>query len=199
MRARRRVARRGPQPRHRREAAADVQRRRVGARRPSRRPQPVGEPAASLIARPQGRTAAERAEIARFVAIADELTPPSFAAYLDIAVHSGMRPGELDALRWWKIDFQGEAILVDEKWCPKTKVINAPKHHHVRTIALTEPARDRLLRFPRESEFVFTTLNGTHYKPTSRISITGTASAPQLATATLTYTRSRATASAGTR
>lgn len=109
------------------------------------------------------------AEMARFIAVADELTPPSFAAYLDVAVHTGIRPGELDALRWSKIDLQAETILVDEKWCPKTRVINAPKHHHVRTIALTEPARERLLRLPRESEFVFVTLNGTHYKPTSRI------------------------------
>ena len=109
------------------------------------------------------------AEIARFIALADELTPPSFAAYLDVAVHEGMRPGELDALRWTKIDFQAETILVDEKWCPTTRVINEPKHHHVRTIALTDPAHERLLRLPRESEFAFTTLNGTHYKPTSRI------------------------------
>lgn len=109
------------------------------------------------------------AEIAAFIAAADDLTPPSFAAYLDVAVHEGMRPGELDALRWSKINFQADTILVDEKWCPKTKVINSPKHHHVRTIALTKPARTRLLQLPRESEFVFATLNGTHYKPTSRI------------------------------
>jgi integrase len=109
------------------------------------------------------------AEIARFIALADELTPPSFAAYLDVAVHEGMRPGELDALRWAKVDFQAETILVDEKWCPKTRVVNAPKHHHVRTIALTDPARERLLRLPRESEFVFATLRGAHYRPTSRI------------------------------
>jgi integrase len=80
-----------------------------------------------------------------------------------------MRPGELDALRWSKIDFQAETILVDEKWCPKTKTINAPKHHHIRTIALTEPAHERMLRLPRENDFAFTTLNSTHYKPTSRI------------------------------
>src|SRR5262245_40032059 len=41
-------------------------------------------------------------DIARFVQLADELTPPSFAAFLDVAVHEGMRPGELDALRWEK-------------------------------------------------------------------------------------------------
>ena len=30
------------------------------------------------------------------------------------------------------------------------------------------PARERLLSLPRESEFVFTTLRSTHYRPTSR-------------------------------
>jgi integrase len=53
--------------------------------------------------------------IARFVALADELTPPSFAAYLDVAVYEGMRPGELDALRWTKIDYQAGTIRIDEQ------------------------------------------------------------------------------------
>src|SRR6478672_7666212 len=53
-------------------------------------------------------------EIARFVQLADELTPPSFAAYLDVAVHEGMRPGELDALSWEQIDFQAGTILINE-------------------------------------------------------------------------------------
>jgi integrase len=109
-----------------------------------------------------------QAEIAQFIALADELTPPSFAAYLDVAVHSGMRPGELDALRWSKIDFQTETIVVDEQWNVKTRTFETPKHHHVRTIALTEPARDRLLSLPRESDFAFTTLRGSHYRPSSR-------------------------------
>lgn len=46
----------------------------------------------------------EPASAARFVALADELTPPSFAAFLHVAVYEGMRPGELDALRWDRID-----------------------------------------------------------------------------------------------
>ena len=109
-----------------------------------------------------------QADIARFIASADELTPPSFAAYLDVAVHSGMRPGELDALRWTKVDFQAETVLVDEQWNAKTRSFETPKHHHIRTIALTEPARDRLLSLPCESEFAFTTLRGSHYRPSSR-------------------------------
>jgi integrase len=43
-----------------------------------------------------------------------------------------------------------------------------PKHGVIRTIALTDPARERLQSLPRESEFVFTTLRGSHYRPSSR-------------------------------
>ena len=84
-------------------------------------------------------------DIARFVALADELTPPSFAAYLDVIVHEGMRPGEVDALRWDRIDFQAGTILVDQQWNAKVREFTLPKHQVVRTIALTEPARKRLL------------------------------------------------------
>ena len=68
---------------------------------------------------------------ARFVALADELTPPSFAAFLDVAVHQGMRPGELDALTWSQIDFQAGTILVDRQWNAKVKKFTPPKHGSV--------------------------------------------------------------------
>jgi hypothetical protein len=51
---------------------------------------------------------------------------------------------------------------------PSVCAFTPPKHGHVRTIALTEPARERLLSLPRESEFTFTTLRGSHYRPSSR-------------------------------
>ena len=66
-------------------------------------------------------------DISRFVALADELTPPSFAAYLDVGVHEGMRSGELDALRWTKIDFQAGTILVDEQWNAIEHAFHAPE------------------------------------------------------------------------
>jgi integrase len=100
--------------------------------------------------------------------LADELTPPSFAAFLDVAVHEGMRPDELDALRRAKIDYQAGTILVDEQWNAKVAAFTPPKHGFVRTIALTEPARRRLLALPVESEYAFTTLRGNHYRPSSR-------------------------------
>ena len=42
-----------------------------------------------------------------------------------------------------------------------------PKRSFVRTIALTDPARERLLSLPRESDFAFTTLRGSRYRPSS--------------------------------
>jgi integrase len=70
----------------------------------------------------------DQVTLARFLELADELTPPSFAAYLDVAVHEGMRPGELDALRWERIDFQAGTILVDEQWSAKARAFTLPKH-----------------------------------------------------------------------
>jgi len=56
----------------------------------------------------------------------------------------------------------------DEQWNVKSRMFTAPKAHHVRTIAMTERAMRRLLSLPRESEFTFTTLRGSHYRPSSR-------------------------------
>jgi integrase len=104
------------------------------------------------------------AEAARMVAFADELTPPSFAAYLDVSIHEGARPGELDALRWDDLDF----IHIERQWNVKVRKFTLPKHGVVRTVAMTPKARDRLLTLPRESEWVFTTLRGNHYTPSTR-------------------------------
>jgi hypothetical protein len=46
-----------------------------------------------------------QAEAAKLIALADELAPPSFASYLDTAIHEGGRPGEFDALMWTGLDF----------------------------------------------------------------------------------------------
>ncbi|WP_037499248.1 tyrosine-type recombinase/integrase [Solirubrobacter soli] len=109
-------------------------------------------------------------EVARLTGAADELTPPSFAAYLFTACYSAMRPGELDALTWDDLDFTpgAETIRVERQWNVKAKKITPPKHGSAGTIAMVEPLRDRLLALPRESEWVFTTLRGHHYVPSTR-------------------------------
>jgi integrase len=106
--------------------------------------------------------------VARMLAAGDALTPPSFAAYLLTACWSAARPGELDALMWTDLDFENEEIRIERQWNAKVRKLTSPKHDSRRTIAMTEQVRERLERLPRESEFVFTTLRGTHYTPSSR-------------------------------
>jgi integrase len=109
-------------------------------------------------------------DVARLIAAADDLTPPSFAAYLFTACYSAMRPGELDALQWPDLDFTpgAECIRIERQWNVKARKVTPPKHGSVGTIAMVEPLRDRLLSLPRESEWVFTTLRGNHYMPSTR-------------------------------
>jgi len=110
----------------------------------------------------------DRATFARMAAAADELTPPSFAAYLLTACWSAARPGELDALRWDDVDFDAGVIHIERQWNVKVSKITEPKHGSRRTGAMTEPVRRRLLELPRESEWTFTTIRGGHYTPSSR-------------------------------
>ena len=104
----------------------------------------------------------DQASTARMLAAGDELTPPSFAAYLVTAVYSAARPGELDALRWDDVDLERETIRVERQWNAKLGKITPPKHGSRRTIALTAPVRERLEQLPRDSEWLFTTVRGTH-------------------------------------
>jgi integrase len=100
---------------------------------------------------------------------ARELTPPSFAAWLEVACFTAIRPGELDALRWEDVRFDDGEIDVVQQYSAKTREFTAPKYGPY-TVALVEHARDTLLAAPRDSDapWVFTTLRGTHYTPSSR-------------------------------
>lgn len=110
----------------------------------------------------------DQATVARMTALADELTPPSFAAYLLTAVWSAARPGELDALRWDDLDFRAGDIRIERQWNVKTRTVTVPKHDSRRTIAMTEPVHERLSTLPREGEWVFATVRDGHYTPSSR-------------------------------
>ena len=106
----------------------------------------------------------------RLVVLAGELTPPSFAAYLEFACLSGARPGELDALRWPRVRFDDDEVDLVEQWSAKARCFTEPKYGSY-TIALVSRGRDVLMRMKRDlgaSPFVFSTLRGTHYTPSSR-------------------------------
>lgn len=94
---------------------------------------------------------------------------PSFAAWLQVACFTGMRPGELDALRWESVDFNSGFLHVKEQWSPKTKAFTLPKNGLQRRAILTPPAREALLSLPKQGEFCFVTnRDGTHWTPSSR-------------------------------
>lgn len=100
---------------------------------------------------------------------ARELTPPSFAAWLETACFTGIRPGELDALQWPQIRWADGEIDVTIQWNAKTRSFTAPKYGPY-TVALVGHARETLLAAKHDSDgpYVFTTIRDTHYTPSSR-------------------------------
>ena len=54
---------------------------------------------------------------------AQRLSGPSFAAWLQVAAFAGLRPGELDALRWERIDFDRNRIVVAEQFSAATRAV----------------------------------------------------------------------------
>jgi len=108
-------------------------------------------------------------EMWRMIGYARELTAPSFADYLEVACFTGIRPSELDAFQWPQIRWGDGEIDVNVQWNAKLREFAEPKYGPY-TIALVEQAKKTLLRIKRDSDspFVFTTLRGSHYTPSSR-------------------------------
>jgi integrase len=99
---------------------------------------------------------------------ARRLSGPSFAAWLQVAAFSGMRPGELDALRWDAVDFDARRILVAEQYSAASGTFTLPKNGRRRWAPLTPPAREALMALPRGSEFCFVNLRGQHWTAPGR-------------------------------
>lgn len=100
---------------------------------------------------------------------ARDLTPPSFAAWLEFACCTAMRPGEIDALRWENVDFASDDIRVEQQFSATSWSFTPPKYGEY-TCALVGRAREVLHAMPRPEGdvFVFTTIAGRHYTPSSR-------------------------------
>lgn len=107
-------------------------------------------------------------QLAGMLAFAREHTPPSFADYLEAGCLTAIRPSELDALAPGQIDFEAREINVSVQWSAKVRKFTDPKYGPY-TVALVEDA-ERLFRpiAERGQRFMFETLRGTHYTPSSR-------------------------------
>jgi integrase len=109
-------------------------------------------------------------QMENMVLTARQITPPSFAAYLEFACLTAGRPSELDALRWAAVRFDDGEVDLVEQWNAKVRDFTEPKYGPY-TVALVDRARRLLQGMKRAAgagEFVFSTDRGTHYTPSAR-------------------------------
>lgn len=107
-------------------------------------------------------------QVWKLVRCARELASPSFAAWLQVAAFTGLRPGELDALRRTNVDLDRSRILVVEQFSAKTRTFTLPKNGLTREAPLTDPAREAIMALPVESEFCFAPIRGEHWTASAR-------------------------------
>ena len=106
---------------------------------------------------------------------ADELAALARAAAIDqdstlylTAAYTGLRLGELSALRWRDVDFAGQRVHVRRAWSQAAKAEKAPKSGKVRSVPLVAELigpLDRLSRrehFTADDDLVFVSEAGEH-------------------------------------
>jgi integrase len=102
-------------------------------------------------------------QVWKIIRCARELATPSFAAWLQVAAFTGLRPGELDALRRVNVDLARSRIRVVEQFSAATRTFTLPKNGQRREAPLTDPAREALVSLPIEGEFCFAPIRGNHW------------------------------------
>jgi integrase len=107
-------------------------------------------------------------QIWKLIRCARELASPSFAAWLQVAAFTGLRPGELDALRRVNVDLARSRIRVVEQFSAMARTFTLPKNGQTREAPLTEPAREAILSLPVEGEFCFAPIRGSHWTASAR-------------------------------
>jgi integrase len=71
-------------------------------------------------------------QIWKLIRCARQLASPSFAAWLQVAAFTGMRPGELDALRRVNVDLARSRIRVVEQFSAMARTFTLPKNGQTR-------------------------------------------------------------------
>lgn len=101
-------------------------------------------------------------EVNRLGEIANESYGPSFAAFVLMAAYCGMRPGELYALRWPRIDFRADEIEVVGSYSTRARETTMPKNNQHRRIVLFPEAKRALMAAlaTRRDDVVFHTITG---------------------------------------
>jgi integrase len=66
------------------------------------------------------------------------------APFILFAAHTGLRPGELYALRWQDINLTGNTVAVEWQWSQTERRLVRPKYDSTRTVFLPPAAKDAL-------------------------------------------------------
>jgi integrase len=82
-------------------------------------------------------------EIKNFLNLAKEYQPEWYPIWFT-ALHTGMRNGELYALRWQSVDFDKKIIYCHENYCANTKLFGPTKGRYWRVIPIS-PALEKFL------------------------------------------------------
>jgi integrase len=107
-------------------------------------------------------------QVWKIIRCARELATPSFAAWLQVAAFTGLRPGELDALRRVNVDLDRSRIRVAEQFSAATRTFTLPKNGQIREASLTDPAREALVSLPVDGDFCFAPIRGEHWTASAR-------------------------------
>lgn len=92
----------------------------------------------------------DRADLERLAGAAESAQD---AALYRIAAFTGLRTGELFALRWRDVDFVGGLLHVRHNWDHKFRVEKMPKGKRVRSVPLMPDAMDALARLKERDHF----------------------------------------------
>lgn len=91
--------------------------------------------------------------------------PRSFYGWLKVAVETGMRGGEIDAMEWDKFDLEAGTYRIDWQWNDTLKAWTPPKHNSNRTIPIDPETMAVIETFRGEHKrFVFANTWGSHWQ-----------------------------------
>lgn len=86
-----------------------------------------------------------------------------FAPMIQFAAYTGVRPGELFALRWDDIDTATRTVHVRRQFSSKAGKEQLPKNGLQRQAILLDPAAQALAKVPHQGDHIFLTPRGKHF------------------------------------
>jgi len=106
-------------------------------------------------------TEAELGELAQSAAkLQGEWGQLVLTPFILFAAHTGLRPGELYALRWQDVNLTGNTVAVEWQWSQTERRLVRPKYDSTRTVFLPPAAKDALEAVARVRDDVFSAPRG---------------------------------------